>query len=81
MANIKFGEEVIGSFLHKNKIATLAELKLILGSSATMTVFRKLRALGYLSSFSHRGQYYTLADIPQFDELGLWSFRAVWFSQ
>ena len=81
MANIRFGEEVIGSFLHKHKIATLDELKLILGSSATMTVFRKLRALGYRSSFSHRGQYYTLADIPQFDELGLWSFRAVWFSR
>jgi hypothetical protein len=42
------------------------ELKQTLGSSATMTVFRKLRA--------------TLADIPQFDELGLWSYRAVGFS-
>jgi len=46
-----------------------------------MTVFRKLRALGYRTSFSHRGKYYTLADIPQFDEQGLWSYRSVWFSQ
>lgn len=81
MVNIRFGEDVIKSFLHKHKIATLVELKQTLGSPATMTVFRKLRALGYLSSFSHRGQYYTLADIPQFDELGLWSYRAVWFSR
>jgi hypothetical protein len=81
MAYSKFGEDVIGSFLQKHKIATLMELKQTLGSSATMTVFRKLRALGYRTSFSHRGKYYTLADIPQFDELGLWSYRAVGFSR
>jgi hypothetical protein len=46
-----------------------------------MTVFRKLSALGYRSSYSHRGKYYTLFDIPQFNELGLWSYRAVWFSR
>jgi hypothetical protein len=81
MAHSRFGEEVIGSFLQKHKIATLGELKQTLGRSATMTVFRKLRALGYRTSFSHRGKYYTLTDIPQFDELGLWSYRAVWFSR
>ncbi len=81
MARIRFGEQVIVSFLQKHKIATLAELKQTLGSSATMTVFRKLRALDYRTSFSHRGKYYTLADIPQFDEQGLWSYRAVCFSR
>ena len=81
MARIRYGEQVIGAFLQKHKIATLAELKRTLGSSATMTVFRKLRALDYRTSFSHRGKYYTLADIPQFDEQGLWSYRAVWFSR
>jgi hypothetical protein len=81
MARIKFGVEVIRSFLQEHRIATLAELKQRLGSFATMTVFRKLRALGYRTSFSHRGKYYTLADIPQFDEQGLWSYRSVWFSR
>jgi len=81
MARIKFGAEVIGSFLQKHRIATLAELKQTLGSFATMTVFRKLRVLGYKTSFSHRGKYYTLAEIPQFDEQGLWSYRSVWFSR
>lgn len=81
MARERYGEDVIGSFLLKNKIATLEELKHEIGSSATMTVFRKLRALGYLSSYSHRGSYYTLVEIPQFDEQGLWSYRAVWFSR
>jgi hypothetical protein len=81
MAPIKFGVEVIRSFLKKHKIATLAELKQALGTLATMTVFRKLKALGYLTSLSHRGKYYTLVDIPRFDELGLWSHQSVWFSR
>ena len=81
MARSLFGEQVLASFLRKHKIATLAELKQTLRSSATMTVFRKLRVLGYRTSFSQRGKYYTLADIPQFDEQGLWSYRAVWFSR
>jgi hypothetical protein len=67
--------------LKKHKIATLAELKQALGTLATMTVFRKLKALGYCTSLSHHGKYYALADIPRFDEQGLWSHQSVWFSQ
>ena len=78
---IRSGQDIIESFLREHAIATLPELKQIIGTTATMTIFRKLKALGYRSSFSHRGQYYTLADIPQFDELGLWSNRSVWFSR
>jgi len=81
MARIKFGEEVIGSLLRERRIATLPELKQALGSSATMTVFRKLRALGYRTSYSHRGKYYTLANLPRFDDQGLWCYRAVCFSR
>ena len=46
-----------------------------------MTVFRKLAALSYLSSYSHRGAYYTLPPIARFDTQGLWSCREVWFSR
>jgi hypothetical protein len=71
----------LGSLLQKNKIASLEQLKKALRSSSTMTVFRKLAALGYRSSYSHRGKFYTLEDIPQFDEQGLWSHHSVWFSR
>ena len=81
MARIRFAGEVIGSLLEKQRVATLSELKQALGSCATMTVFRKLRALGYRTSYSHRGKYYTLANIPQFDEQGLWCYQAVCFSR
>lgn len=68
-------------FLEKEKIASLEELKQALRTTGTMTVFRKLSALGYRSSYSHRGKFYTLKDIPRFDEQGLWSFHSVWFSR
>jgi hypothetical protein len=68
-------------FLRLKKIATLPELKQALGTDIDTTVFRKLKELSYRSSYSHRGRYYTLAEIPQFDPLGLWSFQTVWFSR
>ena len=46
-----------------------------------MTVFRKLKALEYLSSYSHRGKYYTLYEIADFDDSGIWSYQSVWFSE
>jgi hypothetical protein len=67
--------------LLKKKIATMPELKAALGTAVDLTVFRKLRELSYRSSYSHRGKYYTLDEIARFDALGLWSFRAVWFSK
>lgn len=67
--------------LRSQKIATMAELKAALGTDANATVFRKLEQFAYRTSYSHRGRYYTLDEIARFDELGLWSFRSVWFSQ
>lgn len=74
-------QDAVKALLKGQKIATLTELKESLGTSATMTVFRKLKGLGYQTSYSHRGKYYTLADIPRFDPQGLWSYRSVWFSR
>ena len=73
-------DKAVQQYLREKKIARLEELKAILKTDARMTVFRSLRRLGYLSSYSHRGQFYTLLEVPHFDELGLWSYRSVWFS-
>jgi hypothetical protein len=67
--------------LQRHKIATLAELKQALGTDVALTVFRKLKELDYLTSYSHRGQYYTLPEIARFDSKGLWSYESVWFSR
>jgi hypothetical protein len=67
--------------LQERTIATLEELKEALGTRVDVTVFRKLKPLGYRSSYSHRGKYYTLDSIADFDERGLWSFHEVGFSK
>jgi hypothetical protein len=59
----------------------MEEMKAALGTSADMTVFRKLRQLDYVSSYSHRGRYYTLKDGADFDRRGLWTVRGVHFSR
>lgn len=63
------------------KIATMRDLKVALGTQVDITVFRKLKELGYQTSYSHRGGYYTLNEIALFNDMGLWSFRSVWFSR
>jgi hypothetical protein len=76
-----FLSDRLRDFLRVRKIATLPELKQALGTAVDITVFRKLKELSYRSSYSHRGRYYTLDEIPQFDPQGLWSFHEVWFSR
>jgi hypothetical protein len=76
-----FSADVLRRFLRKNRIATLPQLKQLLGTEADITVFRKLKQLSYRTSYSHRGRFYTLDEIAEFDEQGLWSFDSVWFSR
>lgn len=52
-----------------------------MGSASERTVFRNLSRLEYLSSYSHRGKFYTLQSIAKFSRDGLWSLRSIWFSR
>src|ERR1700686_1924567 len=76
-----FSAHVLRQFLRRNRIAPLPQLKQLLGTEADITVFRKLKELSYRASYSHRGSFYTLDEIAEFDERGLWSFDSVWFSR
>jgi hypothetical protein len=80
MRPIEFSASAITTLLRKQKIATLPELAEALGTSGRRTVFRKLRELSCRTSYSHRGRFYTLDDIPDFDEDGLWTYESAWFS-
>ena len=81
MRTPSFLSDHLREMLLSNTIATLPELKQALGTSVDVTVFRKLKELSYLTSYSHRGRFYTLHHIPRFDSNRLWSFRSVWFSR
>ena len=56
-------------------------MKQALGTPVDVTVFRKLKPLDYLTSYSHRGRYYTLREIARFNDQGLWSQADVWFAR
>jgi hypothetical protein len=77
----KYFIKTIEKFLKDRKIATFDQLKASLGNPARCTIFRKLAEMEYLSSYSHRGKYYTLRSIATFNALGLWQYRSVWFSR
>jgi hypothetical protein len=81
MRPLAFQPQALHKHLLRHKIATLPELKEALGAAADLTVFRKLRLLDYLSSYTHRGRYYALRESARFDDAGLWSHDAVWFSR
>src|SRR5437867_12498471 len=81
MRPTSFRPDALRALLLRNKIATLDDLKHALGTPVDVTVFRKLKLLGYLSSYSHRGRFYTLREIARFDDHGLWSRTEVWFSR
>jgi hypothetical protein len=50
-------------------------------SCSVPSVRRYLAEVGYLSSFTHNGGWYTLHSIPRFDRDGLWFYRDIGFSR
>jgi hypothetical protein len=81
MRPVTFSTDPVRQFLRRNRIATLPQLKQVLGTDADITVFRKLKGLSYHTSYSHRGRFYTLAEVADFDNNGLWAFDSVRFSR
>ena len=75
------GITALKKLLRRLRIVDLEELYCTLGTRSRMTVFRRLKMAGYRTSFTHAGRFYTLLDIPDFDELGLWFHRDAGFSQ
>src|SRR6266851_3137417 len=81
MRPLSYRSDELRSLLLRNQIVTLDEMKQALGTPVDITVCRKLIRQDYLTSYSHRGRYYTLREIARFDEHGLWSQADVWFSR
>jgi len=77
----QFPAEAIVRLLRKRTVATMLDMKTSLGTRVDMTVFRKLRTIEYLSSYSHGGRHYTLLELAEFDARGLWRHGEVRFSR
>ena len=82
MKHNKYHDKNPIDLLFKKKILTMQQLTNEIGCS-WMTVLRKIKSHkhGYLTSYNFNARYYTLADIPEFDQYGLWTFKNVRFSK
>ena len=80
MRPVAFTTEALADALGRLHIATMSQLVDALGGPSVGTVFRKLRELDALSSYSHRGRYYILRSSARFDAHGLWAHGEIRFS-
>lgn len=79
MLNIDASRTALRNLFRRKPIVQIPALFRTLQTRSRMTVFRRLTAMGYLTSYTHTARYYTLREIPQFDELGLWYYGNVGF--
>lgn len=70
---------VIRSF-KKQKVVTIDQLASWL-SCSVVTARRRLKALRAYTSYNRNGRYYTLSEIAQFDDMGLWRYQEAFFSK
>lgn len=64
-----------------SRVIELSDLYETVRTTSRMTVFRRLKKLNYLSSYTHSGRYYTLYDIARFSRDGLWHYKDIGFSR
>jgi hypothetical protein len=70
----------LNQLFRRKRAALLDDLRRSLGTRSRTSIFRILKAIGYFTSYSHAGRYYTLRRIPRFDRWGLWAWRGIGFS-
>jgi len=80
MKTEQFSAETLQAVFEEHPVVTMPQLQHAVGC-APGTMYRKLKELSYLSSYSHAGQYYTLPAYVSFNEQGLWTTRGIRFSR
>jgi hypothetical protein len=78
----KYHKKQLIDLLFKKKIITMPQMINEIGCSR-FTLLRNLKSYkhGYITSYNFNAKYYTLTDIPEFDNYGLWTFQDVKFSK
>ena len=86
-------KEALTRLFRRQQVADIDTVFRVLKTTSKMSAFRRLsalgakrssaemEALGYLTSYSHNGRYYTLAEVPDFDGDGFWRFQGICFSR
>ncbi len=81
MLNKVASAESLKRLFNRFPVTDLDALSRTLKTNSRMSIFRRLKDIGYFSSYTHAGSFYTLAHIPQFDEYGLWIYQGTGFSK
>jgi len=69
------------SLFRKTPVLSMPQLEQAAGPRSRRSLFRDLDALGYVSSYTHTGRYYTLSSSADFDSDGLWRYQGIGFSR
>lgn len=80
MKRVKYKTSTLERLILKEKVVTKNQLMVALNTKIYMTIFRKLKALDYQTSYSHGGKYYTLKKLASFNKDGLWKYKDIYFS-
>lgn len=67
--------------LRRAMVLEMEAIKARFKERSRRSLFRDLATVGYHTSYTHGGRYYALADVPDFDEWGLWFYRDIGFSR
>ncbi|MCP4654903.1 MAG: hypothetical protein GY856_05730 [bacterium] len=70
----------LARLLRRARVLDMKAMQTSIKGRSRRSLFRDLELLGYQTSYTHGGRYYTLADTPDFDEFGLWFYRDIGFS-
>lgn len=87
MANIPimrtpiYESEDLKKFICHQKVVTIDEILLELGNPVKSTAFRVLEQVNYISSYSHRGRFYSMKSTARFNKNGIWIYAGIYFSR
>jgi hypothetical protein len=70
----------IQSLLQTHTAMTVQQLRQVFDGRARSSVFRDLKQLDLITSYSHAGQYHALTSSAHFDQHGLWFFNTIGFA-
>jgi hypothetical protein len=68
------------NIFRKMPVMQMSEIERAIRQRSQRSLFRDLASIGYLTSYTHTGRYFTLSSIPDFDQDGLWLFHGIGLS-
>jgi len=79
MKRDQLNQHLIDAFTADSKVNTLENL-LDSSTCSEVTLRRKIKQIGLLTSYNHNSKFYTLPSIASFNAHGLWDCEGIYFS-